>query len=246
MSGPTVQLNAVKFEDKIRRRGRIVKWQEAIVCSCVNMDSGSPDYNCEACKGLGQTYAEPVEDLALIQSIVHSKAFEETVGAFELGDAMMTVGHKVPATNPATGYLDATKPGRLNPLFHVGMYDIITLTDDVYKTSEVLVKGQNIYARPADTLLNVDVLDVTAIRTSDRVTGVITSYEQGTDYVVEGNVIKWVGDNQPMYGEQYSVQYTHRPSFIVLVQLPTQRYQDKQELPRSVVLRYRAGGFDRQ
>ncbi len=240
------KLHATKFEDLIRRRGRIVKWQEAIVCSCWNLDSGQPQYDCNACKGLGYTYANPIEDLALVMSVTHNKEFEEYAGVFEVGDAVMTVGYRVPEVHPVTGNVITTVEGRKNPIFHVGMYDLITLTDDEYKTSEILIKDTPIYGREADTVLNEDVVEVLSVSKSDPLTGDITKYKIGEDFEVEKNKIKWVGVNQPMSGEQYAVQYTHRPMFTVLTQLPTPRYQDGQDLPKKVVLRYRVGGFDRR
>lgn len=238
------RLHATKFEDLIRRRGRVVKWREAVICSCWNLNSGQPQYECKACKGLGYTYADPIEDLALIMSITHSKEFEDTTGVFEIGDAIMTVGLRIPEVHPVTGNVITTVEGRKNPLFHVGMYDVITLTDDEYKTSEILVRDTDLYRRPADTLLNDDVVDVLSVAKCDPVTGVVTHYAYAQDYEVEGSTIKWLDDGlQPAPGEQYAVQYTHRPVFTVLTQLPTPRYQDGQDLPKKVVLRYRTGGF---
>ena len=240
------KLTGVKFEDMIRRHGRKVRWEEAVTCSCVNMDSGHANYECNACNGKGYTLAEPVEDLVLFNSIVHNKQFEEMAGVFEVGDAVMSVGKHVPVPNPVTGRMDLMGVGRPNPIYHVGMYDLITLTDDEYKTSEVLVKGEAIYARPADTLLNEDVVDVLSVRQSNPITGEVKVYTKDEDYTWESNVIIWQGVNVPMDGEQYTVQYTHRPVFTVFTNLPTPRHQDGQDLPKRVAVRYRAGGFERQ
>lgn len=248
MSGNAgARLHANKFEDQIRRRGRIVKWQEASVCSCYNLDSGQPQYDCQACFGLGYTYSTPIEDIALVMSITHDKAFDESAGVFEMGDAIMTVGKYIPVINPKTNIVDASQRGRPNPLFHIGMGDLVTLTDDEYKTSEILIKGTPIYARPADTLLNEDVTGIREVKKSDPITGDIERYELGVNFEMNGNQVRWIeGAIQPAEGEQYSVVYTHRPMFTVTTNLPTPRYQDGQDLPRKVALRYRAGGFDRQ
>lgn len=238
------KFSAWKYEDAIRRHGRKVKWQESVTCSCINLDSGQAQYECQACHGLGYILSAPIEDLALISSITHNKQFEEMAGVFEVGDATMTVGRRVPNENPTTGKIDLINPGRENPIFHVGMYDLITLTDDVYKTSEVLTKNTPIYGRPADTLLNEDVVSIRKVQKADPQTGAITVFEEDTDYELDGNKIVWLGLIHPIAdGEQYTVQYTHRPVFIVLTNLPTPRYQDGQDLPKSVALRYRAGGL---
>lgn len=236
------KLNAYKFEELILRRGRQVKWQEAVACSCINIDNGSPTYGCLACKGKGYTLADPVEDIVLIQSVTHNKEFEAMAGMFEIGDAVMSVGAKVPLYNLQTGLINKVDPGRPNPIFHCGMYDIITLTDDEYKTSEVLVKGTDNYGRPADTLLNEDILEIKSVRKSDPYTGIVHTYE-ASNYTLDGKVVRWNGTDEPAQGEQYTVQYTHRPAFIILKQLPTPRYQDGQDLPKKVALRYLAGGM---
>lgn len=239
-----VKLHASKFEELILRRGRNVRWQEAVTCSCAN--NGHPLYDCKACMGMGYTLAEPIEDVVLLQSVTSSKDFEASAGMFEVGDAVMTVGAYVPEVNQATGNLNRASKGRKNMLFHVGQGDLITLTDDEYKTSEVLIKGTPIFGRQADTLLNEEVTDVLRIQKSDPETGGIQVYGKDTDYTFENNVIKWLGVNQPTNGENYSVVYTHRPVFAVFTQLPTPRYQDGQDLPKKVALRYRAGGVDRR
>lgn len=240
------KLHAYKYEDLILRRGRMVKWQEAVTCSCINFDSGQPQYECHACKGRGYVLADPIEDVVLVQSVTHNKEFEQMAGMFEIGDAIMTVGHTVPLINPKTGFVNKVDKGRQNPIFHCGMYDLITLTDDEYKTSEVLIKGEPLYTRPADTLINEDIVSVLSIRQMNPLTGDVRIFEKDTDYTWNGNKIEWVGVNQPQDGEQYTVQYTHRPVFVILKQLPTPRYQDGQDLPKRVALRFRAGGFDRQ
>jgi hypothetical protein len=241
---PSVKLHANKFEELILRRGRKVLWQEAVTCSCSN--DGHPNYECKACKGTGTILAAPIEDVVVLQSVTHNQEYQEMAGIFEVGDAVMTVGANVPEVNPETNLLNRKSPGRSNPIYFVGREDLITLTDDEYKTSEVLIKGTPIFGRPADTLLNEEVVDVVRIVKMDQETGIITTYGKGTDYTFEKNLIEWQGVNEPMDGENYTVVYTHRPVFIVFTQLPTPRYQDGQDLPKKVALRYRAGGVDRR
>lgn len=243
---PEVKLHANKFEDMVARRGRDVEWQQAVLCSCWNMDSGSPSYHCKACGGLGFTYEAPVIERALVMSVTQSKDFEEMAGVFDVGDAVMTVPKRVFtnffAPNNTSG-VGTMRYERDNAMYDVGMNDLITLLDDEYKTSELLVKGTELNGRPADTLLNPKVTKVLTIRVSDPVTGDVTRYEPDTDFTWDGGTIVWVG-NQPDEGTVYSVTYKHRPVYTVFINLPKPRYQDNQELPRYVALRYRAGGFD--
>jgi hypothetical protein len=102
------------------------------------------------------------------------------------------------------------------------------------------------YSRPADTLLNEEVVDILSIRQSNPVTGEVKVFTKDEDYTWNKNVIIWQGVNEPLDGEQYTVQYTHRPVFTVFTNLPTPRHQDGQDLPKRVAVRYRAGGFEKQ
>lgn len=240
---PTQKIHAKKYEELIDRRGRAVKWQEAVICSCWNPDSGQPAYGCQACGGKGFTYEAPYTGTALVMSITQNKDFEEMAGAFDSGDAVMTVPKRIPGHK--NGQIDLHNMTD-NPMFDIGMYDLVTLMDDEYKTSELLCKGTPLFGRPADTLLNEDVTRVKSLRKSNPDTGEITSYSFGTDFTLSENTIQWVGANQPYEGEFYSVVYHHRPTYTVLTTLPKPRHQDGQDLPRYVVLRYRAGGFDRK
>lgn len=239
----TPMLNATKIEDMLDRRGRPVKWQETIICSCWNLTSGSPDYTCLACHGKGHVYQTPVESKALVTSITLSKDFAEMAGMFEVGDAVMTVPRRVPVRQT-----NGMMTGQFinNPIFGVGMYDKITLLDDDFKSSEVLVRGEPINARPPDTLLNSDITRVGSIQKYNSVTGEVAIYRLGVDFEIVGNLVSWLdGVLSPAEGQQYSVTYYHRPTYVVTATLPKPRHQDGQDFPRYVALRYLAGGVER-
>jgi len=240
---PEVKLHAEKFEVLIARRGRDVEWRQAVMCSCWNPLSGQPNYQCKVCKGKGYTYEDPIICRALVTSIVQNKEFQDMAGVFDVGDAIMTVPKRMWKRLPNGQW--NMKEYEIVPMFYVGMYDLITLTDDEVRSSEVLVRNRPIYERPADTLLNEHVTGIHAVRHADPDTGVLTVYQRGVDFEVVGNRIDWLpGGNAPADGEQYSVVYWHRPVYTVLTTLPKPRHQDGQDLPRYVALRYRAGGFE--
>jgi hypothetical protein len=244
---PSVQIHATKFEQLIARRGRDVKWQQSILCSCWNMDSGQPQYDCRACGGKGYTYEEPIVERSLVMSITATKEFEDMAGVFDVGDAVMTVPKRVYKVHKNPGNTSGVETLTYDhecPMYDVGMYDLVTLLDDDYKTSELLVRNTPMYERPADTLLNPDIVEIITIRVSDPVTGLVTKFAPGVDFTNVGNKIEWLTANQPSEGQRYSVTYKHRPVFTVLINLPKPRHQDGQDLPRYVALRYRAGGFE--
>jgi len=236
-------LNAARFEDQIDRRSRPVQWQEAVVCSCWNLESGSPTYSCLACHGKGYVYQTAIDSKALITSITLSKDFEAMAGVFEVGDAVMTVAKRIPTRLP-NGI--PTGQNTDNPIFDVSMYDKVTLLDDEFKSSEVLVKGTSINARPPDTLLNDNVTRIRSIKKYDPLTGAVVPYILHTDFELVSNLVSWVtGGSSPATGDQYSVSYYHRPTYVVTATLPKPRHQDGQDFPRYVALRYLAGGVER-
>ena len=236
------KLNVRKFEELVDRRGRVIKWEEASICSCWNLDSGQPAYECNACNGGGYVYEDPINAVALIMNIAFNKQFNDMAGIFEVGDAVASIPKHVPTMDSLGKYIAGKST--VNPMYEIGMYDKVTILDDEHKTSEILVRGEQSHTKAPDTLLNSDITKIKAIRTFNMSTGESTAYEEDTDFTLNGNEIVWVGAS-PAEGTQYSVLYMHRPTFTVLTALPKPRHQDGQDFPRYAVLRYRAGGFDR-
>jgi hypothetical protein len=237
-------LHADKFEELLDRRGRLVQWQEAVLCSCTNMDSGQPTYTCKACHGKGFIYASPIVGKAAVTSITINQNFEAMAGIFDVGDAVMTVPKQIPVR---TAKGQPTGVSTDNLLFDIGLNDKVTLLDDDFKTSEVLAKDLPVGNRAADTLLNDAVTRIKNVRTSDSVTGLITNYVLDTDYtLIDGNKINWLpSGNNPEEFQQYSIVYFHKPTYTVIATLPKPRHQDGQDFPRYVALRYLSGAVDR-
>lgn len=240
----TPKIDASKFEILIQRRGRDVRWEEAVICSCWNMDTQQPNYACNACGGFGYIHTDPITARGLVMSITQNKDFDETAGLFEIGDAVMTIPKRLPTALPNGNFNYRAMIAQ--PMFEIGMWDKVTLLDDEYKSSELLVKGVSLYGRPADTLVQDEPTRVKSIQTVDALTGTVTTYAPGTDFVLNGKVIDWQGVNKPAEGATYSVVYFHRPVYTVTAVLPKPRHQDGQDLPRYVALRYKNGGLDRK
>jgi hypothetical protein len=220
-----------------------VSWEEAVICSCWNLDSGQPAYACQACYGKGYVYQQSIEGIVLVTSISMNKEFQEMAGIFEVGDAVMTVPRRTPLKLSDGSW--SMSDFQDNPLFEIGMYDKITLLDDEYKTSEILVKDTPMYGRPADTLINSKITKIKAIKQFNSETGGTVDYTIDTDFTLSDNKIAWIeGQPQPVSGSQYSVTYFHRPTYIVSANLPKPRHQDNQELPRYVALKYLNGGIE--
>lgn len=229
-----IRLSAKQYEDMITRRGTNVLWERAQRCSCWDISSGQPNYHCKACHGYGYIYDAPIEESAiLIMSLALNKEFTQ-LGEYRMGDAIATV--------PLQKRVEV--PGKIsyaeNPLYWIGEWDQITLLNTEFRSDELLIKDEALYDRDPDTLRNTCVTKIVGVHKADPITGIVTRYTEGVDFVLNGATIEWVqSDNVPLPGEKYSVQYYHRPIYVVYTQLPQHRDQDNQHLPKKVILRYK-------
>lgn len=241
---PKQKLNAAEIEAFIDDHGRLVEWQESISCSCWNLDSGQPSYSCRACGGKGFVYQTPFTAKVLVTSVTLSKEYADMAGVFDVGDAVVTVPRHIlvvddtaQSAKPKLKYVD-------NPMYDIGQHDRLTLSDDEFKTSEILVRGESVGHNDPDTLMNEIVTRIKGISKFDTVTGAETKYTLDTDYILNKNVIEWLdGGNSPSIGEQYTVTYAHRPMYVVAATLPKPRHQDGQDLPRYVAVKYLSGAI---
>lgn len=230
---PSLQMNALKFTDMISKRGMPVKWERAQKCTCWDEYAGQPSTTCKACNGFGYIYDEPVyEDQVLVMSLILNKEFTQ-IGEYKMGDCIATIPELKKVKNTETGLWEYPK----NPLYDIGEFDKITLMSTEFRSTDVLIKGQSMYGREADTLRNPDVTQILRVLKADPITGDITVYSKDINFTVDGNKINWITGLAD--GEKYSVMYYHRPIYLVYTQLPQSRDQDGQHFPKKVVLRYK-------
>jgi hypothetical protein len=244
------------FEEMIDAGGKMVTWQEAYKCSCWNIQSGSPNYECKACNGSGYVYRPPLTIKALLTGIDTKKDFLPA-GEWRVGDIACTVTKQM---RVGDDWVD-------NPMWAIGEGDIVSLSDSEQKTSEVLIKGMPLWRRPADTLLHpaAAILDITSLLTTNPDTGDITYFVPGvrdTDFTETGGVVTWdpasikdftVIGNVVHFnpngtyaagltdGSRYSVTYRHFMSYIVYMALPNARDYYAQHFPKKVMLKLRGG-----
>lgn len=236
-AGANIGLIQSHFDDLLSRRGRHILWQQAQRCTCWNPHSGQPGYDCLACSGLGYVYDSPgiEETSVLLVSMVLNRDNPQNIGEERLGDCILTVPYKKLLMGQGIKRYEPV------PAYWIGEYDRVIVLDTEFKTSEVLVRGEEIFGgkRISDSLRNEFVTKIIRILKSNSGTGEITYYSEGEDYQLSNNKIEWNEDMGPEEGEKYSVLYLHRPTYIVYAQLPQPRNQDNQVFPRKVVLRHR-------
>jgi len=265
---PFYALDQQRFEELIAESGKLVTWRAGYRCSCWKEASGSPDYECKACGGIGYVYQTPYTVHALMTAIDMKKDFLP-VGEWRMGDITCTVPNRlreiVPFEPPKTGYEIRWNH---NPMWIIGEGDLVTLPDSEQRTSEILVRDQPLWLRPANTLLHPpeSILEVLALSVSDPASGVVTTFEageEGVDYTVDADTVTWDpasvkdftvlknvvnfnpnGTNAQtlLEGQQYSVTYTHLVTYIVYMQLPMPR-DHYGKMPRKVILRLRGVGL---
>lgn len=88
------------FDLTIRQKGMTVLWEQAMFCSCINPESGQPDYNCEYCHGKAYIYTEPIRTKAIVTSI-NGRKEQDKQGLGEYGTAYLT-----PLSSNFVGYRD--------------------------------------------------------------------------------------------------------------------------------------------
>lgn len=88
------------FDHAIRQKGMRVLWEQAMFCSCINIESGQPSYTCPECGGKAYIYTEPKETKALVTSI-NGRKEQDKQGLGEYGTAYLT-----PLSQDFVGYRD--------------------------------------------------------------------------------------------------------------------------------------------
>jgi hypothetical protein len=89
MMVPRADLKPEYFDTLVEQKGYRMLWQQAMFCSCVNEQSGTPDYNCTVCYGRGYVYFGETITRALVTSISDRKE-QERIGLHEVGAAYLT------------------------------------------------------------------------------------------------------------------------------------------------------------
>lgn len=257
-------MNASLFDEAVADRGKTVVWRAGFRCSCTVRASAAPMNDCGACKGSGYVYQPPVSARILLQGI-DTKRDILPAGVWESGDITASVPYlQRVITETTSGNLIDWEP---HPMWDIGVGDTIYLPDSEQRASEVLLRGEPMYGRLADTLRHPaeTIGRVLCLLASDPETGSVSYFSagaDGTDFTVDQAIgaVQWATDSTADYclqgnkldfnpngasspilttGAQYSVTYTHRPTYIVYVQSPQPRDQDGQHMPKKVILRLR-------
>lgn len=221
------------FEDRIRVHGQQVEWYKASKCGCIDPHTGQPKVDisgnprCQLCHGAGFLYADPIEYVILLQSVVPRREFAQW-GTIKVGDLVASIPEKVKVERNGRFFWDT-----LDLYANVAENDLFVLKNVRERFSEVLVKGSRDRVRAG-----VDVELMRLYTTDD----VINEYAENTHFTFgTDGTVTWLGDpGVPPDGAVYVVEYTGRPSYVVWQALAQPRNPDLGlMLPKRLILRRR-------
>lgn len=166
-------------------------WEQAMVCSCLSVDSGQPDFSCPLCKGRGYRYLAPEEIIVGVQSL--SSTYK--LGSLELyepGTCMVT-----PMSNVIMGYQDR-----------------LTFPDFKCKFSEVLRFNSDEYKYGVSKPTYREILSALAVADDKYM------FEEGVDYEItgDGRRVRWLSDalSREYDKKSLSILYFTTPVYLVV------------------------------
>ena len=190
-----------EFDRVLGQHGKYVVWRKALLCPCLNLDTGQPLLDCTDCDGSGYIYVDPVRIQALMLSFDKSTRIYEKFGMWLEGNVMVTV----------------------RPDYRLGFRDSIEMEDSLMSFNEVLKKG-NRRGRRSKLPAGVDsgryrMAYVTRLAYRASTAASFTLLEAGIHFEVSAEGwVRWLGSGNSLVpdGAYYSVLYDFRPVFQVV------------------------------
>lgn len=172
-------------------QGNRVYWEQAMVCSCVTLDSGQPDFTCPICHGRGYRYLAPEELIVGVQSLSSTYKLG-TLELYEPGTCLVT-----PMSNVIMGYQDR-----------------LTFPDFRCKFSEPLRFNSDEYGFGVSNPLYRNIVEVQGIADDKYM------YEEGVDYEVtpDRHHIRWKTEGLAAQADKksFSILYLTNPIYLVV------------------------------
>lgn len=209
-----MKLQPAAFNAFLSNVGQAVLWRRAFDCPCRDPYSGAALPDCPQCRGKGVIWNDPLASYTGLSSMAASKQWAK-FGVWEAGDLLLTI------------------PGD-TPLYGVGRFDQIILTESSEPFSLVMTRGQDDqFQWPV-----VSVDRVFALGYDDEQVQVIV--DMAIPLVAGSGAMTWPsGGPAPTSGQQFSITGRRRPVYFLYVDLPSDRaHHGGLPLPRKVVARH--------
>jgi hypothetical protein len=206
--------SARRMDSALRRNAEIVTVYPGIRCPC-SLDPNRADPTHDACRGTGHLHL--MDRKFVVRAVVTS--FNPRMNLMEAGLAMPGDIVLMPLVRPTSEKM-------------IGPYDMVRMTN--WEGGESF-PGESVVVNELPTsLLSYHCVRVNLAYSLSGT--VITPYEEGSDFTVEGHVVTWNAKPEP--GTIVSFRYHIIPEYIVMG-LPTQRWQRGSSLGDRLIARRR-------
>lgn len=193
------QFRVIEFTRAIRQHGYYIEWRKAMLCPCMNAQTGQCEINCTSCNGSGFFYFDPIEIRGIMSRFERNvKAFEK-FGAWVEGTAQLTV----------------------EPMHRMAPQDQIELLDSIMTHSEVISKDDR---RGRRSVLPVN-RDAARYRIARMIRAVLSddahqmiALQEGVDFkITKEGWIEWLPHGQQIpEGTTISLLYEYHPIYCVV------------------------------
>lgn len=212
-----------ELKNFIRAHGVSADIKRAILCPCIKEDTGQPSINCGVCRSSGWAYLQGDT--------------EKTAPCGKPLKVIMGGRQNLKKFNRIGGY---SQTGRTNAVFFNYMpasgdlvspkVDIEIINDEFHKRGHLYSNGKT-----SEFLLMEKVIIVEGIFTVSIDKTSIVEYIQGTDFLMNGRKIEWIGGaNSPALGESYAVRYQAVPQYVVMEASPSFHVEHDDDEPQRI------------
>jgi hypothetical protein len=200
--------SVLRFNGLLANTGQNVQWRRATLCPCRNPQSGAARQSCPVCTGKGVIWDAPVSAWT---GFAGAKVMKEWMasGAWQQGDVVLSI--------PSN-----------SPLYVMGLNDRVVLTATTVPFNAVLTHTGA--EKLLYSVVSVDEVGWLASTTATAMTagGIPTQNADGT--------LTWASGAPPA-GQQYTIRGRANPQYFALQDMPADRPQYGQALPRRAPLR---------
>lgn len=213
--GPQARFDPQRFSAMLNTMGLAYRWSRAVECPCrANDVTGQWDPTCTRCSGDGWWYVDPCaqanrgggEDFAPVQAIFstvgNDSSIIEEFGAFEHGDAVLTV----------------------QASHRVAYRDRFTAVEQESAYKELLIRGEGSQVLVGKTgrprAVQLTALRYEPVRVNFLADADGTLYFAGLDFHLAPHAsgvqrLSWLDGRGPAVGDLYTIHYDFRPVWIV-------------------------------
>jgi hypothetical protein len=204
-----MRLNPAAFNRFLPMMGQSAIWRRGYACPCIDVYTGQPSHTCTSCEGKGRLWDDPVDAgrVGIVGRDLTAKWAQ--MGQYNAGDVLLSI--------PSS-----------SPLYAIGPFDRVVLSDRSEPFSDALVPGHN-------TRLRAPVLSIDKVLWKDEAGALVDGPIPSIG--MDGLSLEWGGDGPPE-GVAVSITGRRMQEFFCYQDQPFDRpHHGGAALPRRIVLR---------